>query len=296
MNWSINIPNNKNHNGQGLTNKTIIHTKELETKYDDIILSYESDDKVINECTIFKLPNTIIYHYIYHSHNVTFPNLIDLMYIKVLHQKYLLLIYLHAKNPGELHNAIMHILDIETGRLLSEKKINFQAEFSKINTYAVINNNNTYTFIYYAETNMDLCMELFDQEFASIKKFYINSTSFNDSINNIPISNNYIMIAHNSISVYDFVNDSIIFEDNSNSNFRFIKWKDNYLIYNINGTIKVQEIININECSCCLGNNDKKTALVPCGHTQLCSVCATNEKMKYCPICKKDIQMVLNLH
>jgi hypothetical protein len=53
MDWTINVK-------QG---DTIIYDNELNTIYDNIILSYELDRNVIKKCCIFKLPNTILYHY-----------------------------------------------------------------------------------------------------------------------------------------------------------------------------------------------------------------------------------------
>ena len=51
----------------------------------------------------------------------------------------------------------------------------------------------------------------------------------------------------------------------------------------------------INECNICL-ENIINTVLVPCGHACMCKGCTnTYDKAKGCPMCRKEIQMVIDL-
>jgi len=50
------------------------------------------------------------------------------------------------------------------------------------------------------------------------------------------------------------------------------------------------------ECSICLNNLTETFALVPCGHTNLCTKCYTDQNLKHCPICRKDINMRIKIY
>ena len=48
-------------------------------------------------------------------------------------------------------------------------------------------------------------------------------------------------------------------------------------------------------CAVCL-DRDRNTALLPCGHVVLCTVCARSANMKTCPICRSEIAKVIEVY
>lgn len=58
-------------------------------------------------------------------------------------------------------------------------------------------------------------------------------------------------------------------------------------------------IVNPNEelvCIYCMDELTETFALVPCGHTNLCTKCYTDQNLKHCPICRKDINMRIKIY
>ena len=48
------------------------------------------------------------------------------------------------------------------------------------------------------------------------------------------------------------------------------------------------------QCVVCL-SGERSTACVPCGHMCLCDKCATNDKMRNCPMCRAEIQTLVRV-
>lgn len=48
------------------------------------------------------------------------------------------------------------------------------------------------------------------------------------------------------------------------------------------------------ECAVCFEILDKRIVLIPCGHTQICSDCAS--RLDTCPLCNKEIQKSLPIY
>jgi len=49
------------------------------------------------------------------------------------------------------------------------------------------------------------------------------------------------------------------------------------------------------KCVICFSKTDRKSALVPCGHTQLCATCV-KKKLETCPLCREPIEKVIKLY
>lgn len=61
------------------------------------------------------------------------------------------------------------------------------------------------------------------------------------------------------------------------------------------GSIILQKI-KIDECHICFNELNENFALVPCGHTNVCSKCYGNNSLKKCPICDKEISMRIKIY
>ena len=234
MEWNINVA----------SGDTIIYENELETMYDDIVVSYSG-----LKCCIFKLPNTILYR-----NNLCSPNP-----IKVLCDKYLFVRF----NDG------MHIVEISTGNVLLHKKAANDQSFNA-NALGAKYEDNNYVFLHITQHQQNY-VEIYDQSFKLINQFHDFWGTFDQKL----ISNNYIALnKKTNIQVYDFVNDKIAFENTTNTWFQFVAWKNDFMIYKIeHTTIKVQKIIDKDGCAVCFKNINEKYAIVPCGHTSTCRGC-----------------------
>ena len=80
---------------------------------------------------------------------------------------------------------------------------------------------------------------------------------------------------------------------------------DNYYIVNTGKNLLFYKFIDEddipqeNKCVICLSQTDRKSALVPCGHTQLCNDCIEETKkglLKTCPLCRTDIDSVIKIY
>ena len=70
-------------------------------------------------------------------------------------------------------------------------------------------------------------------------------------------------------------------------------------IDNNKNEIDIKSIVNPNEelvCIYCMDELTETFALVPCGHTNLCTKCYTDQNLKHCPICRKDINMRIKIY
>lgn len=293
----------------------LIYDNVIETEYDDIILTYghsnyislphgnHRHDKYIS---VFKMPNTIIYQYDGPKEGMTLDN------VELLHGKYL---YLHYKIEQKNKNDVIRIIDIKTGAVSIER-------FTKIGSYPNSCGVMGHT---YEEMNFILlcysdgqkyCTEIFDESFNVIHKYYgcliTNIKKCSGSEQNILermekdpprgkycfnpniISGDRVALYNDChIQVYDLTNRKILFEHTESKNIQFIRWQNNSIIYQIDSVIKIQEIVNKDECIVCFLNIDEKHAMIPCGHTQTCFKCAT--RVKNCPICRCDISSVVKL-
>ena len=213
MKWNIDV-------AQG---DTIIYENELETMYDDIIVSHSVP---LDKCCIFKLPNVVLYRCDGISACVSAR-------IKVLCNKYLFLGF------SEHKSLIMRVIDILTGKFLLNRKMN---HVNKL--YDALNikyEGNDYIFLHwYCGTQHHV--EIYDQTFELIH--YHNDDGYRVFDQKL-ISNNYVVLSKQGyIRVYDFVNDKLVFET-TNSGCQFIKWKNNFLIYKIGTTVvEIQEIFD----------------------------------------------------
>lgn len=54
--------------------------------------------------------------------------------------------------------------------------------------------------------------------------------------------------------------------------------------------------IELIECVICIEKTDELYALVPCGHTNICTSCYDNQKLSQCPVCRKDISMRIKIY
>lgn len=305
-------------------NETIIYNHEIKTAYDNVIMTFDvNQDHGIchfTKCSIFRMPNTLIYHYI---GPISSRSLTDFVILCDEH----ICLYYHDANGGTNKYSIC-IMNMQSGIILLEKKCNnnrsviTSTEFERTN----------YILLCYHD-GQNYCTEIFDESFVPIHKYCgggntitkwgINSFQ-NNSIKSImhysgviteiikqnkstistyvfdsnAISENYVALCNNThIRVYDFVNRKIILDCNEKKRIEFIRWKNNSIIYKIGNTFKIREINNKNDnkdlCVVCLLSIDEKHVIIPCGHTQICSDCI--QRITLCPICKINITSTLKL-
>lgn len=103
-----------------------------------------------------------------------------------------------------------------------------------------------------------------------------------------------IIIVHNDGNyLYNIKKDTFINIDGS-----VLDLKDGIVhVYTKHNEIKLfKQKADDTECSICLNNLDEVFALVPCGHTNLCTKCYTDKSLLHCPICRKDINMRIKIY
>lgn len=78
-----------------------------------------------------------------------------------------------------------------------------------------------------------------------------------------------------------------------------IRYFSNPFSNNINHVNDSNILYNKNDnkaCSVCLDDIDEVYALVPCGHTNICTSCYDNKKLSQCPVCRKDLNMRIKIY
>ena len=145
---------------------------------------------------------------------------------------------------------------------------------------------------------------------------YTNKTYYNHKCDpvrggpNLSLSESYpglmFIIGNTELIIYDY-NDNKELETIQCSTRPCIQYQqcDNYYIIN-NGKnllfykfIDEDDIPQENKCVICFSQTDRKSALVPCGHTQLCNDCIEETKkglLKTCPLCRTDIDSVIKIY
>jgi len=114
------------------------------------------------------------------------------------------------------------------------------------------------------------------------------------------------IIGNTELIIYDY-NDNKELETIQCSKTPVIQYQqcDNYYIVNTGKNLLFYKFIDEddipqeNKCVICFSQTDRKRALVPCGHTQLCNDCIEETKkglLKTCPLCRNDIDSVIKIY
>ena len=145
---------------------------------------------------------------------------------------------------------------------------------------------------------------------------YTNKTYYDNKCNpvrggpNLSLSESYpglmFIIGNTELIIYDY-NDNKELETIQCSTRPCIQYQqcDNYYIVNTGKNLLFYKFIDEddipqeNKCVICFSQTDRKSALVPCGHTQLCNDCIEETKkglLKTCPLCRTDIDSVIKIY
>ena len=147
---------------------------------------------------------------------------------------------------------------------------------------------------YYVSLNFKNQIIIFNEKFDIVRLLTHDVKVFND----YPDTTNPLFLGLNNIIIDSELNITNM------ENISFTTWiseecfigsqDDKIYIYKIkNNVIKLVDE-TIKECSMCMTDiKNIKIALVPCGHTDICQECSN--KIKTCPICKVEIEKVINI-
>lgn len=179
----------------------------------------------------------------------------------------------------------------------------FITNYANIKSYYFIYSQENFdlTKIKYQENNHDIILSnsiiLLTNKFFNIQIIRQNNKKLIEikitkKINQI----NYILDFYKSqillwLPKLDIISEFSNLYDKNKSQFDLIKTLESKLDQ---ANINLKNIISEeNRCVICFGYTNKKTALVPCGHTKFCKICL--EKIAICPICNKQITLKIIL-
>lgn len=201
-------------------------------------------------------------------------------------------------------NSKKHIYHITINKFHSEL---IQINYDKIVTYKIDG------AILYVNTFQDKIVTLYEQdkscyilinldniyEFKSIKSIDTQSIKICNDYNKFIIINK----DRSKILIYDYINkteDIIIYDKYQGCLLNEINNNKELILLCDNGIYKIDKIKpNKNECIICFNIFDdiyKKTVCIPCGHTNICSVCINKIGITKCQICQTEIESFIRIY
>ena len=204
--------------------------------------------------------------------------------------------------------------------------IDFKFKVQTLNKLAISINTNDYCFhklpssnnvvIYKRNQIIDCKLVIIDLFTLDIIMEYTNKTFYDHKCDpvrggpNLSLSESYpglmFIIGNTELIIYDY-NDNKELETIQCSTRPRIQYQqcDNYYIVDTGKNLLFYKFIDEddipkdNKCVICFSQTDRKRALVPCGHTQLCNDCIEETKkglLKTCPLCRTDIDSVIKIY
>ena len=157
-------------------------------------------------------------------------------------------------------------------------------------------NHTNYVMIYSSGFNK---LIIFDFNTFEIIMEYVNKSYVYP---NIHIHGIIFISGINELIIYDYINNKeleTIINKTQNGSFILEQKGDYCIIKDGKSTsfykfIKEDEIPDENKCVVCFSRTLRKSALVPCGHTQFCQKCIKSN-FENCPLCREKIEKVIKL-
>jgi hypothetical protein len=204
--------------------------------------------------------------------------------------------------------------------------IDFKFKVQTLNKLEISINTNNYSLhklpssnnvvIYKQYQPVDCKLVIIDLFTLDIIMEYTNKTYCNQKYECVPggpqlsLSDSHpglmFIIGNTELIIYDY-NDNKELETIQCSKTPVIQYQqcDNYYIVDTGKNLLFYKFIDEddipkdNKCVICFSQTDRKSALVPCGHTQLCNDCIERTKkglLKTCPLCRSDIDSVIKIY
>ena len=127
--------------------------------------------------------------------------------------------------------------------------------------------------------------------------------AYNDTMSSY-IPGIVLIYNQSELVIYDYLNNrelDTIVSRYSPARAIHIEFKANYFIIKDGETTSFYKFIDEEtlpsdeKCVICFSKTGRKSALVPCGHTQLCSTCM-KKNLETCPLCREPIEKVIKLY